>query len=260
MYPNEIIFSLDLYTILSGFGILCSFLVFRLFVSSKKMPDKYFNFYLFIAIASVGIAYLSAGLFQSIFTLIKTGRMNFLHDGITFYGGLFGGVICFLILFVVLGKIIFKNTEYMQYFKQVLFIAPSCVTIAHAFGRLGCLFAGCCHGKVVESGGVYMYISEMRQFAYAIPIQLYESIFLFALFVVLTVLYVNNLHFEAEVYCIGYGVWRFFIEFLRGDNRGEFFIKFLSPSQGFAILFITLGICIITYKLIKFKKKTEINE
>ena len=43
------------------------------------------------------------------------------------------------------------------------------------------------------------------------------------------------------IYMAGYGVWRFFIEYLRGDDRGASIVKFLSPSQLTAILLIIGG-------------------
>ena len=38
-----------------------------------------------------------------------------------------------------------------------------------------------------------------------------------------------------------YGVWRFFIEYARGDYRGETFVSFLTPSQLIAVLLIVIG-------------------
>ena len=43
------------------------------------------------------------------------------------------------------------------------------------------------------------------------------------------------------VYLIGYGVWRFLIEFVRDDERGAF-IPGLTPSQFWSILMVIGGI------------------
>jgi prolipoprotein diacylglyceryltransferase len=44
------------------------------------------------------------------------------------------------------------------------------------------------------------------------------------------------------VYLFSYGAFRFFIEFLRGDDsRGKFIISFLSPSQTWSILMVIVG-------------------
>ena len=49
----------------------------------------------------------------------------------------------------------------------------------------------------------------------------------------------------------GYGIWRFFIEYLRGDERGASLIKFLSPSQLTAVILIIGGAALfyIQYRL-----------
>ena len=44
-----------------------------------------------------------------------------------------------------------------------------------------------------------------------------------------------------NVYLIAYGVFRFLIEYARGDDRGSF-IPGLTPSQFWAIIMILMGI------------------
>jgi prolipoprotein diacylglyceryltransferase len=43
------------------------------------------------------------------------------------------------------------------------------------------------------------------------------------------------------IYLMAYGVWRFFAEYLRADDRGATVVKFLSPSQLTAILLFLFG-------------------
>ena len=45
-----------------------------------------------------------------------------------------------------------------------------------------------------------------------------------------------------STYVVAYGVWRFLIEYVRADYRGESFVSFLTPSQIAAIGFILAGI------------------
>ena len=57
-----------------------------------------------------------------------------------------------------------------------------------------------------------------------------------------------------EIYCFSYGVFRFALEFLRGDNRGSVGF-FLSPSQVMSILLILGGVLLVLYnKNLIFKK------
>lgn len=250
MYPNEIFLGLTLYEIMIAVGVLICLVVFRFYITERHMPNKVFNFYLITAVASFVVGFFFAAVFQSLFTLIKTGKTVFLGDGVTFYGGLFGGVCAFFLITFTVGKLFFKNDEHIKYLNVVAAVAPCSVTVAHAFGRIGCLFAGCCHGAVTDSPiGIRMWIDELQGYYNAVPLQLFEAIFLFVLFGVCSFLFFKNLHYELETYCIGYGVWRFIIEFFRTDDRGSFFIRFLTPSQGFAILFIAVGVLIIIFKL-----------
>ena len=63
-----------------------------------------------------------------------------------------------------------------------------------------------------------------------------------------------------SIYLIGYGIWRFCIEFLRGDDRGKLF-NILSPSQFWSIIMVIIGLCLlfvvpILQKRLKEKKAT----
>ena len=46
------------------------------------------------------------------------------------------------------------------------------------------------------------------------------------------------------IYLIGYGTWRFLIEFIRGDERG-FVLLGLHPAQFISIIAIIIGIILI---------------
>ena len=95
-----------------------------------------------------------------------------------------------------------------------------------------------------------------------IPIQLFESLFLFVLFGALLFLTVKmKFEYTASVYSICYGVWRFFIEFARDDDRGASGIKFLSPSQLTAIVMVLLSIAFIfVYKYVLKKHFEKVGE
>ena len=76
------------------------------------------------------------------------------------------------------------------------------------------------------------------------PIQLYEAAFLFLLSALMIVLLFKfNFKYNMSVYLIGYGVWRFIIEYFRADYRGDF-IPGLSPSQFWSIIMVLGGIAI----------------
>ena len=60
--------------------------------------------------------------------------------------------------------------------------------------------------------------------------------------------------YNLGIYAIAYGIFRFFIEFLRGDDRGSL-VGVLSPSQWTSILLIIFGVFLILFqKGFSFKK------
>ena len=70
-----------------------------------------------------------------------------------------------------------KKGEELKKFPDILNIAACCVPLGHGIGRLGCFFAGCCHGKESDAWyAVRMYTENGYQSV--IPVQLFEAIFL----------------------------------------------------------------------------------
>lgn len=243
---------LTLYGLFLSIGILSALFVYYLYTKKRKINADVQDFGFFTAIISIALGFLAAACFQSLFTFIATGEWTF--GSITAMGGFVGGAGIFLFIYFVIGKHIFTGRRkgiHKKEFNKIFLTAPCCIAIAHAFGRIGCLMAGCCHGAEVsgpEAGGIFM------NDAYYIPAQLYEAIFLFILFAGLTVMYFKGVNLTHAVYLIGYGVWRFVLEYFRGDFRGGL-LPWLSPSQGMSLLFILGGIAIIIfyrYKKIPF--------
>ena len=117
------------------------------------------------------------------------------------------------------------------------------LTLGHGVGRLGCLLAGCCFGKETDMWwGIFMHGH------YRHPTQLLEATGL-----ILLGLYFLKSHVEKNIllirYLIIYGVLRFGVEALRGDEvRGLW--GPLSTSQWLSLLLITVGLC-LKFKSIK---------
>jgi phosphatidylglycerol:prolipoprotein diacylglycerol transferase len=97
-----------------------------------------------------------------------------------------------------------------------------------------------------------------------VPIQLFEAIFLFALTAVLLVLFFKNNGKKKfpllPTYAFFYGVWRFLIEFWRGDERGKTIVPFLSPSQLIAVLLIVASIAYFVTWFLQKKKRLSAAE
>ena len=93
--------------------------------------------------------------------------------------------------------------------------------------------------------------------AKVVPVQLFEALFLFALFAALLVLLWRVGKYVMPAYMAAYGVWRFFIEYARGDERGDTLVSFLSPSQLTALVLIVGGILLFVIEKKYYSNKRE---
>ena len=255
MYPNELFnflgISVDFYNIFIVIGIVAC-LIFAIFAMKKcGYSRSASDAIIIIGILAIIIGWLTATLFQAFYNFLADPSKGFRFQGMTFIGGLIGGVIAFLGIYFLYVYVINPRLKPGSFFKAdmnkgvwyLVRIAPISITIAHAFGRIGCLFAGCCHGQVTtEWYGIW----NAEVGANTIPIPLYESIFLFILSAVMIVLLFR---FKSKdtmaVYLVSYGIWRFIIEFFRADDveRGKF-VPGLTPSQFWSIVMVIGGIAI----------------
>ncbi|MBQ3589192.1 MAG: prolipoprotein diacylglyceryl transferase [Clostridia bacterium] len=221
------------YGVMIALGILACFVVLFLFAKYKKVDEKFTDFCFYNAIFAIAAGLGGAALLQAIYNYIQNPEAGFnFGEGLTFIGGLIGGVGFFLIVYFIVRR------KFNDTLLKVMPIVGSCVTVAHGFGRIGCFIAGCCYGKPTCSDyGCYFDTLERVH-----PTQLYEAIFLFVLFAVLTFLaFKYEFQYNMGIYLIAYGIFRFVNEFFRGDDRGQF-VKGVSPSQFWSIIMVLLGI------------------
>lgn len=229
--------TINTYTVMIAVGALSMFIALHIILKNSVCRESE-EIYIFPKIVISGLfAFVSSALFDALFKISENG--GFVLKGITFYGGLIGSIICMFILI----KFSKKNTEYSV--KQWYDILTIPLIIFHFFGRIGCYLGGCCYGKTTESiFGVYFPdnikdgIIHNGQKCY--PTQLFEA---FALIIILILVFNSRKKFGT--YLFSYAVARFFIEFLRGDNRGAFILG-LSPAQIISILIL---MCLFVYNL-----------
>lgn len=225
-----------LYGIMIALGLLaCFFVLFKYGKILHYNPD-FVDFIFYDGIASIIVGFAFAALFQAFYNFIETGVFEF--GGITFLGGLIGGAACFLILYFIFRK------KYNTRLCEVITYIPCGILVAHGFGRIGCLFAGCCHGTYLGASYVVGGIKMKGDFGwgYYVPTQLYEALFLFAMFAVISYLVIKrNFKHGLSLYLLSYGIFRFLIEFLRADHRGEF-VSGISPSQFWSLIMIPLAV------------------
>ena len=175
-------------------------------------------------------------------TLIN--RIVAIFGGGVFYGGLLGGMAA--------GAIYFKKAALNAKYAD---IAITSVPLFHVFGRIGCFMGGCCYG--IESSFGFTYTRALVPEANGVsrfPVQLLESLLCLLLFLAMYFLIKRRLLCGKLVpfYFISYGIIRFSLEFLRGDEiRGRWLI--FSTSQWISIVLIIAG---IIWLALKAREKT----
>lgn len=223
-------------------GLIFAVLLYWFLSKKFKLAEKSFNFYSTAVMVAVVIGFLFALLFQAVYDWIASGFKKFtiFETGMTFMGGLIGGVGVFLIITAFFAK---KDVK-KDFWKTANIMAP-CIPLAHAFGRVGCFFGGCCYGKVSDSPIAVLF---PKLNAPVLPTQLFEAAFLFILCGVMLLLLFKFRRIDLQLitYLGAYAVWRFVIEYFRGDYRGSF-IPGLSPSQFQSILMLLVAAALALY-------------
>lgn len=216
------------------------------------------------------------GFFKNLPTLIKEvglieaimGKTKgfFAQGGITFLGALYGALFGYVIAYLL----IFKHERH-NIIHYLNIIIPGLI-LAHGLGRIGCFLVGCCTGiKADAPFGMYFpyanipvpepegYVNPHNNTV--LPANLYEAVFLIALFFIL--FFVVKKH-QTKIYMVSYGIFRFLLEFLRGDSRGQVpllkdinFLSWVSPSQLLSFILLVVGILLFIFedKLVLFLKR-----
>jgi phosphatidylglycerol:prolipoprotein diacylglycerol transferase len=269
MYPGVVIFGMGFYEIFLIIAMLSALFIADQLGIKRGFSVKLQKIVIVAAVGALVLGIVGAMLFQAVYDWIKTGVFNAFGSGMTFYGGFIFGVLVFLAVWFGGSRLIKIGDEAVERTGDMADIAACIIPLAHAFGRLGCLFAGCCHGKKTDAWyGINMLTESGWQ--KVVPVQLFEAIFLFALSAVLFFLFFKRAKMPKNerkgiwtlpflpVYAIVYGVWRFLVEYARGDDRGASGISFLSPSQLTAILLIVVGVAYIVF--VFYRVKAEKNK
>lgn len=169
---------------------------------------------------------------------------SILRSGGVFYGGLLVAV----------------STAfwYMRRYRMPLWtvcdaFAPG-IILGQAVGRMGCLMAGCCYGKLTEIPWGITFTNPLAAANVGTPLavnlhptQLYESLTALLILGLLLISERTMKSFPGRTfwnYLLLYSLARFFIEFYRGDPRGTVF-DVLSTSQFVSLLLIPLSVLML---------------
>ena len=137
---------------------------------------------------------------------------HLLTGGFVFYGSLAGGL---LMVYLYCKK-------YGLPLRDMAMAVIPAIPLMHAFGRMGCFFAGCCYG--IEYSGIFAIVFKNSAIAPngvpLFPVQILESIINLVIFGILLLFQTKNTSYKrvTVLYLVMYCISRFFLEFFRGDS------------------------------------------
>lgn len=181
------------------------------------------------------------------------------EGGLVFYGGPIAAL-PFATWFVIKNKIPFWKAADVSF--------PS-LTIAHAFGRIGCFGAGCCYGRPTSSFLGMRFNSEQVEPALrGIPIhptQLYEAVALFVLFAMMIFLHAKKRKEKswdgqvALTYFLAYPLIRLLVESFRGDPARGFLLESWIPGgvswgQFTSVVLFVIAVVVAVFRLKQIQK------
>ena len=260
MKPEIIIFGkiLPSYGVTGVIGFLAGMLL--VFILSKKYGgifDSAVCIYLMGMLGAMGGAKLLY-LIIEIRSLIKDLPYAFeykeafidkyIRGGLVFYGGMLGALIG-VVIFIRMFKVDFNL------YRNI--VMPGIILFS-AFGRVGCFLTGCCYGKETDSviGVVFRNAAIADHPVKLIPTQLIEAVF--DLLLVVLFIYLGRSKklddYLIRLYLVIYAVFRFILEFFRGDSIRGFFLG-LSSSQWISII-ILISVAVMTIISSRQKEKT----
>ncbi|NOY74559.1 MAG: prolipoprotein diacylglyceryl transferase [Kiritimatiellaeota bacterium] len=169
--------------------------------------------------------------------LLETIRID--HGGLVFYGGC---ILCVITLFV------YCRRKKLDPLRMADLMAPS-AALGHAFGRIGCFLNGCCFGTPCHYGWGVEYANAFNvhpgQMLY--PVQLFEASNNFLLAVLLCFALRRLAKGQVfTLYLALYGIARFCLEFIRGDNS-DFLFGVFSPGQSVALFIVPVSVFFFFY-------------
>ncbi len=162
------------------------------------------------------------------------------NGGLVFFGGFLGAVAA---------SVLYFQMKKFNTWKMADLIAPG-IALGHAVGRLGCFFAGCCYGKTCDLPFAVKFTNPESLApigVYLHPTQIYSVFSNLLLFFIL--LWVQKKKkFNGMVfltYIMLYSLFRFIVEFFRGDFRGNFIFDFISMSQGIGLMVFFIALILL---------------
>ena len=248
MHPHLIEFgrfAIPTYGVIAATGLILGLLLnVRLAVRAGINEDKAWNLgviAIFSAIAGSKLLFIITEDQYSFSNWRSLVSMSFLQSAGVYYGGLIGALV---------GSVWYMRRAHLPGLRTADAFAPG-VSFGHGIGRLGCLAAGCCYGKVCSLPWAVTYTNPIAASTVGTPLGIplhpspvYEFMAEMVITSILLLLY-RRRSFAGQIigtYAFLYGVARFFLEFLRGDpGRGSVLGGMFTLTQVISIIFVVVG-------------------
>ncbi len=175
-------------------------------------------------------------------------------SGMSYHGGLIG---------VIVAAFLFTLKNKLKFLELMDAIAPASA-IAYTFGRLGNFINGELYGRVTTHP-IGMYFAQSPDKALRHPSQLYEGFFegivLFAILWPLRNAFKGKWGSIIGLYLVGYGFFRFFIEYAREPDvqLGFVFMQF-TMGQILCFTMILAGLFLFAFGHLYYGKKMKLIE
>jgi phosphatidylglycerol:prolipoprotein diacylglycerol transferase len=171
------------------------------------------------------------------------------RGGLVYYGGLIGAI---------LAGSIYIRWKRLPLWKVADVLAPS-IALGSVFGRMGCLLNGCCFGRVCHLPWAIRFPNQSIPWQYQFqqglvgqndpslpvhPTELYDGLLNLVLYFGLAWLF-RRRHFEGQVfatYLVGYALFRFVVEYFRGDYPPDHIHAGLTSGQLVSIPMFVVGL------------------
>lgn len=200
-----------------------------------KFSNKYDKFYFSQIKESSTYCMIGAGIVGKLLYVLTRSTSSGLSiferlGGFVFFGGLIGAI---------LGLYVYSIRKWNR-FLDLMDTYASLIPLGQAVGRIGCYFNGCCYGKPCNGFLSVKYVVDGTNIS-VFPTWFIESFFCFFLFIGM---FCNSKPLfsgiYSAIYLVNYSVFRFIVEFFRGDLiRGVWFG--LSTSQYVSVCCFVIG-------------------
>ena len=121
--------------------------------------------------------------------------------------------------------------------------------IIYSISKLGCFFAGCCHGISYHGPCCVKYSGKITESDYIFPVQLTETIVFFLIFAIGMIMLIKNCKNISVFILTACAVAKGLLDFLRESHMD----KIISLNQILCIIVVIIGIIYTT----AFKRKSQ---